>query len=103
MNLAYLGRDFAVPEAKFIGVTMSDIKEFDFLGKLTIKAKDVDVKRAEEMLGYPWINRYSDWVRELKEVLKTKKKLEQDALQGQRLTFVGEYINKKIKNKEWLS
>ncbi len=103
MNLAYLGRDFAVPEAKFIGVTMSDIKEFPFMEKLTIKAKDVDVKRAEEMLGYPWINRSKDWVRELKLVLKTKKKIEQDALQGQRLTFVGEYIKQKIENKEWLN
>ncbi|MBD3209932.1 DNA topoisomerase VI [Candidatus Micrarchaeota archaeon] len=102
MNLAYLGRDFAVPEAKFIGVTMSDIKEFPFLEKLTIRAKDVDVKRAEEMMGYPWINRHKDWVRELKLVLKTRKKLEQDALQGERLTFVGEYIKKKIENKEWL-
>jgi hypothetical protein len=26
----------------------------------------------------------------------------QDALQGQRLTFVGEYINQKIKKKDWL-
>jgi DNA topoisomerase-6 subunit A len=102
MNLAYLGRDFSVPEAKFIGVTMSDIKEFPFLDKLTIKAKDVDIKRAEEMLGYPWINRSKDWVHELKLVLKTKKKIEQDALQGQRLTFVGEYIKQKIDNKEWL-
>jgi len=103
MNLAYLGRDFAVPEARFLGVTMKDIDEFEFLQKLTIKAKDVDVKRAEEMLGYPWINRHEDWVRELKAVIKTRKKIEQDALQGQRLTFVGEYINKKIKEKDWLS
>lgn len=103
MNLAYLGQDFAVPEAKFLGVTMSDIKEFKFLEKLTIKAKDVDVKRAEEMLGYPWINRHEDWVKELKEVLKSKKKIEQDALQGERLTFVGEYINNKIKKKQWLA
>ncbi len=102
MNLAYLGRDFAVPEARFIGVTMSDIEEFDFLQKLTIKAKEVDIKRAEEMLGYPWINRHPEWVKELKMVLKTKKKIEQDALQGQRLTFVGEYINQKIKKKDWL-
>jgi DNA topoisomerase-6 subunit A len=102
MNLAYLGRDFAVPEARFIGVTMSDIDEFDFLQKLTINAKEVDIKRAEEMLGYPWINRHPEWVKELKMVLKTKKKIEQDALQGQRLTFVGEYINKKIKKKDWL-
>lgn len=102
MNLAYLGRDFAVPESKFLGVTMSDIKEFSFLEKLTIKAKEVDIKRAEEMLGYPWINRSKEWVKELKLVLSTKKKIEQDALQGQRLTFVGEYINQKIGKKEWL-
>jgi len=103
MNLAYLGRDFSVPEAKFIGVTMSDIEEYDFLKKLTIKAKDVDLKRAQEMMDYPWINRHKEWVRELKMVLKTKKKIEQDALQGQRLTFVGEYIKDKIDNKKWLS
>jgi len=102
MNLAYLGRDFAVPEARFIGVTMTDIEEYDFLKKLTIKAKDVDLKRAQEMMDYPWINRHKEWVKELKLVLKTKKKIEQDALQGQRLTFVGEYIKDKIENKKWL-
>ncbi len=102
MNLAYLGRDFATPESKFIGVTMDDIEEFQFLQKLTIKAKDVDIKRAEEMLDYPWINRHKEWVRNLKLVLSTKKKIEQDALQGQRLTFVGDYIRQKIEGKEWL-
>ncbi len=102
MNLAYLGRDFSVPEARFIGVTMTDIEEYDFLKKLTIKAKDVDLKRAQEMMDYPWINRHKEWVKELKLVLKTKKKIEQDALQGQRLTFVGEYIKDKIENKKWL-
>jgi DNA topoisomerase-6 subunit A len=102
MNLAYLGRDFAIPEARFLGVTMQDIEDFDFLQKLTIKAKEVDIKRAEEMLSYPWIARHKPWVKELQTVLKTKKKIEQDALQGQRLTFVGEYIKKKIKEKDWL-
>lgn len=102
MNLAYLGRDFAVPEARFLGVTMDDINEFEFLQKLTIKAKDVDIKRAEEMLGYPWINVHKEWVSNLKQVLTTKKKIEQDALQGERLTFVGEYINDKINKKKWL-
>jgi DNA topoisomerase-6 subunit A len=102
MNLAYLGRNFAVPEAKFLGVTMSDIEEFPFLKKLTIKAKEVDIKRAEEMLEYPWINKHKEWVKELKLVLKTKQKIEQDALQGERLTFVGEYIKDKIEKKRWL-
>jgi len=102
MNLAYLGRDFSIPEAKFLGVTMSDIEKFPFLKKLTIKAKEIDIKRAEEMISYPWINMHPEWVSELKLVLKTGQKIEQDALQGERLTFVGEYIRQKIKNKEWL-
>lgn len=102
MNLAYLGKEVAVPEAKFVGVTMSDIKEYTFLSRLTIKAKDVDIKRAKEMLEYPWINRHKEWVKELKEVIRTKKKLEQDALQGPRLTFVDEYLTEKIENEKFL-
>ncbi len=102
MNLAYLGRDFAIPEMRFIGVTMKDIEDFEFLQKLTINAKEVDLKRAEEMLAYQWINVHKPWVEELKRVLKTKKKLEQDALQGQKLTFVGDYIREKIKTRDLL-
>ncbi|MBM3229190.1 DNA topoisomerase VI [Candidatus Parvarchaeota archaeon] len=102
MNLAYLANDIAVPEARFIGVTMKDIKDYSFLGNLTIKAKDVDIKRAEEMLTYPWISRHKEWVEELKAVLSTKRKIEQDALQGPRLSFVSEYLKEKISNKKLL-
>jgi len=102
MNLAYLANDIATPEAKFVGMTMQDLKDYEFLNKLTIKAKDVDVKRAEEMLGYSWINRHKEWVKELQTVLKTKRKIEQDALQGPRLSFVGEYLREKIEKKKFL-
>ncbi len=102
MNLAYLATDIATPQAKFVGVTMQDIKDYDFLGKLTIKAKEVDIKRAEELLSYQWINRHPEWVSELKVVLKTQKKIEQDALQGPSLSFVGEYLREKISKKKFL-
>ena len=103
MNLAYLGSDIATPEARFVGVTMRDIKDYDFLEQLTINAKEVDIKRAEEMLSYEWISAHKDWVEELKTVLKTKKKLEQDALQGPRLSFVGDYLREKIEKKKFLA
>jgi DNA topoisomerase-6 subunit A len=102
MNLAYLADDIATPSARFVGVTMQDIETYDFLGKLTINAKEIDVKRAQEMLDYPWIARHKEWVNELKTVLKTKKKIEQDALQGPRLSFVGEYLKEKIEAKNFL-
>ncbi len=69
---------------------------------MTLKATEVDLKRAQEMLDYPWINMHKEWVVELKRVLKLKVKLEQDTLQGPRLTFVGDYIREKIKEKNWL-
>ena len=96
MNLAYIGREIATPEAKFIGVTMSDLEQYEFLNKMTMRATEVDLKRTQEMLSYPWINKHKEWVAELKKVLKDKKKLEQDTLQGPRLTFVGDYIREKI-------
>ncbi|MFN3910105.1 MAG: DNA topoisomerase VI, partial [Candidatus Anstonellaceae archaeon] len=92
----------ATPKAKFVGVTMRDIKDYDFLKNLTIAAKEVDLKRAEEMSEYSWIKKHKEWVEELKIVLKTKKKLEQDALQGPGLSFVGKYLKEKIEQKKFL-
>jgi DNA topoisomerase-6 subunit A len=102
MNLAYLGKEFSIPNSKFIGVTMSDIERYTFLQKLTINAKELDIKRAKEMMEYPWIAKHPEWVKELKKVLETKKKIEQDALQGQRLTFVSEYVKDKIEHNDVL-
>ncbi len=102
INLAYIGEDVATPSAKFLGVTMSDLDKYEFLNKLTINASEIDIKRAQEMLNYEWISKYKEWRVELERMIKSKKKLEQDALQGPRLTFVGDYIREKIKNKEWL-
>jgi DNA topoisomerase-6 subunit A len=102
INLAYIGDSIATPEARFIGVTMSDIEHYDFLKSLTLKATEVDLKRAQEMLDYPWINKHKEWAEELRKVLKTKTKLESDALQGPRLTFVQDYLKEKIKNKDFL-
>jgi DNA topoisomerase VI subunit A len=102
INLAYIGSDIATPEARFIGVTITDLEHYDFLNNLTMKATEVDLKRAEEMISYPWISRHKEWEDELKKVLKTKLKLESDALQGPRLTFVQDYIKEKIKNKDFL-
>jgi DNA topoisomerase-6 subunit A len=102
INLAYIGSAIATPEARFIGVTMSDLDRYSFLNKLTINASEVDLKRAQEMLEYEWIKKHKEWTEELQRMLKSKKKLEQDALQGPRLTFVDDYIREKIKNKEFL-
>ena len=102
INLAYMGGGVATPEARFLGVTMADLDRYKFLNKLTIKASEVDLKRAQEMLQYDWIKKHKEWVTELERMIKSRIKLEQDALQGPGLTFVGDYIREKIKKEEYL-
>ena len=78
-----------------------DIERFD-LKNFTIKAKDVDIKRAQEMLKYDWF-KHPKWKNELEIMLEKKYKAELEALSGKGLKFVTEtYLPDKIKNKDFL-
>lgn len=101
MSLAHISDRIGTPSAKFIGLTISDIDKFD-LKQWTIKAKDVDIKRAKEMLKYPWFQ-HKEWQHELKLMIKRGIKAELEALSGRGLRFVTEtYLPTKIENKEFL-
>ena len=101
IGLAHVSEKLGTPNAKFIGLTLSDIEEFG-LENFTIKAEDVDLKRAQEMLNYDWF-KAPEWQNELKLMLKKKHKAELEALSGKGLKFVTEkYLPKKIKSKDFL-
>jgi DNA topoisomerase-6 subunit A len=101
INLAHASEEFATPSAKFIGLTMGDIENYG-LQKYTIRATDQDVKRAREMLKYPWFGA-KEWQAELKLMIERKIKAEQEALASKHLKFVSEeYLPEKIKKKDFL-
>jgi len=88
-------------KARYIGLTVSDIEKFN-LKNFTITCKEVDVKRAKEMLNYEWFQ-HPAWQKELKLLIKERKKAELEALSGRGLKFVTEeYLPTKIKNKDFL-
>ena len=101
ISLAHISDRLGTPNAQFIGLTISDIDKFN-LHNWTIKAKEVDIKRAKEMMKYPWFQ-HPAWQRELKLLIKRKVKAELEALSGKGLNFVSEkYLPEKIKNQEFL-
>jgi len=101
ISLAHISERLGCPNAKFIGLTISDIDEFK-LEDFTIKTKDVDIKRAREMLKYDWF-KHPAWQKELKLMIKRKIKAELEALSGRGLRFMTEvYLPRKIKKKEFL-
>lgn len=101
MSLAHVSEKLGTPNAKYIGLTVSDIYKFG-LENFTIKTKDVDIKRAKDMMKYKWFQ-HPAWQKELKLLIKTKRKAELEALSGRGLRFMTEkYLPQKIKNKEFL-
>lgn len=101
MALAAHSDFMACPDAKYIGMTLDDIETYG-LEAVTEKMKEGDIKRAKEMMAYPWFQN-KPWQDQLKKALKEKVRIEQQALANKRLDFVAtEYLPQKIKNKDFL-
>lgn len=101
ISLAHVSDRIATPEAKFIGLTVSDIFDYD-LKKMTIKAKEVDIKRAKELLNYDWFKKPA-WQKEINLMIEKGIKAEIEALSSRGLKFMSEqYLPEKIKKKDFL-
>jgi DNA topoisomerase VI subunit A len=101
MNLAHVSGRLSCPKAKFLGLTMTDIETYG-LENYTIKAKDIDIKRAKELLDYPWFQK-PEWQAEIKLMIKKEYKAELEALSSKGLRFITTtYLPDKIENKAFL-
>ncbi len=101
MALAAHSDFLACPDACYVGMTLDDVETFK-LQNVTEKMKEGDIKRAKEMLDYPWFKN-KEWRAQLKKAISEKIRIEQQALANKSLEFVAtEYLPKKIKNEEFL-
>ncbi len=101
ISLAHVSDRIATPSAKFIGLTVSDIFDYD-LKKATIKAKEVDIKRAKELLQYEWFKK-PKWQKEINLLIEKGIKAEIEALSHRGLKFMSEtYLPEKLKKGDFL-
>jgi len=102
ISLAHVSDRIATPEARFIGLTVSDIYNYD-LKKAIIKTKEVDIKRAKELLQYEWFNKNPRWVKEINLMIEKGVKAEIEALSHRGLKFMSEeYLPDKLKKKDFI-
>ncbi|MBI2445589.1 DNA topoisomerase IV subunit A [Candidatus Micrarchaeota archaeon] len=101
MALAHESERLGCPEMKFLGMSTSDIEHYD-LSSVTIKAKEVDIKRAQEMKAYDWF-KTKEWQREINLFLEKKLKAEIQALSSKNLQYISKtYLPEKIKSQDFL-
>ncbi|GGP20477.1 DNA topoisomerase VI subunit A [Thermocladium modestius] len=101
IKLSYESERLATPDAKFIGVTTSDIINYKISSDYVIAANERDIKRAEELVRYPWFQSEA-WQKEINLFLKMKKKVEIEALSTHGLKFLHDYLLEKIHSGKWI-
>jgi DNA topoisomerase-6 subunit A len=96
-NAAHMNEYFCVPQARFLGVTPEDIREYDLP---THPLKDVDIKRAKDAIkNDPFIQHHKAWQRALETQIKMGVRVEQQALAKHGLNYViDEYLPRKLAN-----
>jgi DNA topoisomerase VI subunit A len=101
MALAAHSKFLCVPDAKYVGMTLKDVETYG-LQSVTEPLKEGGLKRAKEMVNYPWFQT-KEWQEELKRALTKKIRIEQQALANKSLEFVAEkYLPEKIANEDFL-
>lgn len=102
ISLSYESERLATPGAKFVGIAPSDIDRYKIPPQAIIRAKDTDLKRAKELLKYPWFKSKA-WEKELKLFLSTKRKVEIEALSVHGFKFLSQtYLPEKITSGAWI-
>jgi DNA topoisomerase VI subunit A len=93
----------AVPKARFLGLLPSDLDRFKVPKAARIEMTDWDMKKAQNLLDYPWIKNNKRWTKELKLMIKNKEKAELQALAKHGITFMTDvYIPQKLEEKDWI-
>jgi DNA topoisomerase-6 subunit A len=102
ISLAHVSDRISTPDAKFVGLTTSDVFNYN-LKKCTIKLKEVDIKRSKELLEYEWFKKNPKWQKEINLMLEKGVKAEIEALSHRGLKFMSEeYLPDKLKKGDFL-
>lgn len=102
MSKAHINDRYAIPESKYIGMTMDDIDEYN-LNNVTENLDKGARKKLDHNLGYEWFKYHPEWVDQMKKMKKKGVRIEQQALANKSLEFVAEkYLPEKIENEEYL-
>jgi len=96
-NAAHLSQFFCVPQARYLGVTPQDIRDYELPSHPLL---EVDIKRAKDALkNDPFFKAHKPWQKAIHDLLEMGVRAEQQALAKWGLNYViDEYLPQKLAN-----
>jgi DNA topoisomerase-6 subunit A len=103
ISLAFESSRLAIPDAKFLGIRAKDYDECDLSEAVKIDLTENDIKRAREILAYPWFEGHRGWRKEIERLLSNGFKMEVESLITKDISYVSEtYVPERLKARDWL-
>jgi DNA topoisomerase VI subunit A len=103
INLAYESQRMAIPSVRFMGLRSKDYERCGLSSSVQIKLDDKDVKRAKQIMSYPWFAKKKEWQKEIELMLKNGFKLEVEALINKSISYVTEeYVPDRLEDEDFL-
>jgi len=103
ISLSFESAYLAVPSARLLGLLPSDLDKFNVPKAARLKMTEWDMKKARNMIKYPWIKNNKRWKTELELMIKRQEKAELQALAKHGITFMTDtYIPQKLAEKDWI-
>lgn len=103
ISLAFESSRLAIPNAKFLGIRAKDYDACNLSDAVKIDLTDNDVKRAREILAYPWFEGHKGWKKEIQQMLSNGFKMEVEGLITKDISYVTEeYVPARLKAQDWL-
>ncbi len=103
ISLAFESSRLAIPEAKFLGLRAKDYVACKLTDAVKIDLTDNDVKRAREIMAYPWFEGHKGWRKEIELMLSNGFKMEVEAMINKGISYVTEtYVPERLKARDWL-
>jgi DNA topoisomerase VI subunit A len=103
ISLAFESTRLAIPDAKFLGIRAKDFRECGLDDAVKIDLTDNDIKRAKEILAYPWFDGHRGWQKEINALLSNGFKMEVESLITKDISYVTEtYVPERLKARDWL-
>jgi DNA topoisomerase-6 subunit A len=103
INLAYESQRMAIPNVRFMGLRSKDYERCQLSSSVQIRLDEKDVKRAKQIMEYPWFAKKKEWQKEIELMLKNGFKLEVEALINKSISYVTEeYVPARLEDEDFL-
>jgi meiotic recombination protein SPO11 len=102
-NMSYDSASLTTPNIMWLGLRPTDLNKYDLPDQCRLDMTENDIKTGKELLNEEFIQKNPKWMKEIENMIKTKKKAEIQALSSFGFQYITEeYLPRKLREGDWI-